>query len=108
MAYMAYMLGNIEISEKKKRVYHLRRRNIEISEKKKHVEDLGHDVRHGYKHINIYIYRKIIAAVRLGGLAPARPMSRLTFARSAGAAGPKMTDVRYNIIYRQTEGALNS
>ena len=24
-------------------------------------------------------------------------MSRLTFARSAGAAGPKMTDVRYNI-----------
>ena len=22
--------------------------NIEISEKKKHVEDLGHDVRHGY------------------------------------------------------------
>ena len=42
-----------EISEKKKRVYHLRRRNIEISEKTKHVEDLGHDV---------YIYRKIIAA----------------------------------------------
>ena len=37
-------LGNIEISEKKKRVYHLRRRNIEISERKKHVEDLGHDV----------------------------------------------------------------
>ena len=36
--------GN-EISEKKKRVYHLRRRNIEISEKTKHVEDLGHDVR---------------------------------------------------------------
>ena len=33
-------------------------------------------------------------------------MSRLTFARSAGAAGPKMTDVRY--IYRQTGGALNS
>ena len=53
MAYMAYMLGNIEISEKKKRVYHLRPRNIEISEKKKHVEDLGHDVRHGYKYINI-------------------------------------------------------
>ena len=43
---MAYKLGNIEISEKKKRVYHLR---IIISEKKKHVEDLGHDVRHGYK-----------------------------------------------------------
>ena len=40
-----YKLGNIEISEKKKRVYHLRRRNIEISEKTKHVEDLGHDVR---------------------------------------------------------------
>ena len=37
--------------------------NIEISEKKKRVEDLGHDVRHGYI--------KIIAAVRLGGLAPA-------------------------------------
>ena len=34
-----------EIWEKKKRVYHLRRRNIEISEKTKHVEDLGHDVR---------------------------------------------------------------
>ena len=28
-------------------------------------------------------------------------MSRLTFARSAGAAGPKMTDVRY--IDRQTD-----
>ena len=42
-----------EISEKKKRVYHLRRRNIEISEKKKHVEDLGHDVR---TDINKYIY----------------------------------------------------
>ena len=42
-----------EISEKKKRVYHLRRRNIEISEKKKHVEDLRHDVRHGYIYINI-------------------------------------------------------
>ena len=27
--------------------------NIEISEKKKHVEDLGHDVRHGYKYICI-------------------------------------------------------
>ena len=52
MAYMAYQLGNIEISEKKKRVEHLRPRNIEISEKKKHVEDLRHDVRHGY----IYIY----------------------------------------------------
>ena len=51
-----------EISEKKKRVYHLRRRNIEISEKTKHVEDLGHDVRTD-------IYRKIIAAIRLGGLA---------------------------------------
>ena len=25
-------------------------------------------------YINIYIYRKIIAAVRLGGLAPARPI----------------------------------
>ena len=37
-------------------------------------------------------------------------MSRLTFARSAGAAGPKMTDVRYIYIYiyRQTGGALNS
>ena len=52
-----------EIWEKKKRVYHLRRRNIEISEKKKrkrknmHVEDLGHDVRTD-------INRKIIAAVR--------------------------------------------
>ena len=34
-----------EISEKKKRVYHLRRRNIEISEKTKHVEDLGHNAR---------------------------------------------------------------
>ena len=34
-------------------------------------------------------------------------MSRLTFARSAGAAGPKMTEVRY-ILYRQTDGALNS
>ena len=45
---MAYMLGNIEISEKKKHVEDLGRRNIEISEKKKHVEDLGHDVRHGY------------------------------------------------------------
>ena len=44
-----YKLGNIDISEKKKRVYHLRWKNIEISEKKKHVEDLGHDVRHGYK-----------------------------------------------------------
>ena len=32
-----------EISEKKKRVYHLWRRIIEISEKKKHVEDLRHD-----------------------------------------------------------------
>ena len=32
-----------------------RLRNIEISEKKKHVEDLGHDVRHGYKYIYIYI-----------------------------------------------------
>ena len=30
-------------------------------------------------------------------------MSRLTFARSAGAAGPKMTDVRYIYIYRQTD-----
>ena len=58
-----------EISEKKKRVFHLRRRNIAISEKTKHVEDLGHD---GY----IYIYRKIIADVRLGGLAPARPITR--------------------------------
>ena len=47
---MAYKLGNIEISEKKKRVEHLRPRNIEISEKKKHVEDLGH-VRHGYIYI---------------------------------------------------------
>ena len=37
MAYMAYQLGNIEISEKNKRVEHLRPRNIEISEKKKHV-----------------------------------------------------------------------
>ena len=27
----------------------------------------------GRTDINIYIYRKIIAAVRLGGLAPARP-----------------------------------
>ena len=58
---------------------HLRPRNIEISEKKKHVEDLKHDVRHGYIIINIiqinkYNYRKIIAAVRLGGLAPARPI----------------------------------
>ena len=44
---MAYKLGNIEISEKKKRVEHLWPRNIEISVKKKHVEDLGHDVRHG-------------------------------------------------------------
>ena len=44
-----YKLGNIEISEKKKRLYYLRRRNIEISEKKKYIEDLGHDVRHGYK-----------------------------------------------------------
>ena len=37
-------------------------------------------------------------------------MSRLTFARSAGAAGPKMTDVRYIYIYiyRQTDSALNS
>ena len=45
-------------------------------------------------------------------------MSRLTFARSAGAAGPKMTDVGYIYIYiyiyidrqtdRQTGGALNS
>ena len=44
-------------------------------------------------------------------------MSRLTFARSAGAAGPKMTDVRYiynidrqtdRLTDRQTEGALNS
>ena len=26
-------------------------------------------------YINIYIYRKIIAAVRLGGLAPARPIN---------------------------------
>ena len=50
--------------------------NIEISEKKKHVEDVGHDVRHGYKYIYKYIYRKIIAAVRLGGLAPARPITR--------------------------------
>ena len=51
MAYKAYKLGNIEMKyrRKRKRVYHLRRRNIEISEKKKHVEDLGHDVRHGYK-----------------------------------------------------------
>ena len=32
-----------------RKIYILRRRNIEISEKKKHVEDLGHDVRHGYK-----------------------------------------------------------
>ena len=37
---MAYKLGNND----------LRWRNIEISEKKKHVEDLGHDVRHGYKY----------------------------------------------------------
>ena len=51
--HMAYQLGNIEISEKKKHVEHLRPRNIEISEKKKHVEDLRHDVRHGY----IYIYK---------------------------------------------------
>ena len=29
--------------------------NIEISEKKKRVEDLGHDVRHGYKYINILV-----------------------------------------------------
>ena len=36
-------------------------------------------------------------------------MSRLTFARSAGAAGPKI-DGRtiYIYIYRQTDGALNS
>ena len=46
---MAYKLGNIEISEKKKRVEHLRWRNIEISEKKKHVEDLGHDDTDIYK-----------------------------------------------------------
>ena len=54
---MAFKLGNIEISEKRKRVEHLRPRNIEISEKKKHVEDLGHDVRHGYTciYINKYI-----------------------------------------------------
>ena len=50
-----HKLRNIEIQEKKKCVKHLRRRNIEISEKKKHVEDLGHDVRHGYKYIYIYI-----------------------------------------------------
>ena len=62
MAHGAYKL------EKKKGVQHLQRGNIEISEKKKHVEDLGHDVRHGY--------RKIIAAVRLSGLAPARPTSK--------------------------------
>ena len=55
MASMAYKLGNIELSEKKK-----------------HVEDLGHDIQHGY----IYINRKIIAAVRLGGLAPARPITK--------------------------------
>ena len=30
-------------------------------------------------------------------------MSRLTFARSAGAAGPKITDVGYIYIYRQTD-----
>ena len=41
-------------------------------------------------------------------------MSRLTFARSAGSAGPKMTDVCIYNIYidrltdRQTAGALNS
>ena len=65
---MAYKLGNIEMK------YRLWPRNIEISEKTKHVEDLGHDVR---TDIYIYIYinnRKIIAAVRLGGLAPARPI----------------------------------
>ena len=50
---MAYKLGNIEISEKKKRVEHLRPRNIEISEKKKHVEVLGHD------DTDIYIYNYI-------------------------------------------------
>ena len=45
-----HKLRNIEIPEKKKRVWHIRRRNIEISEKKKHVEHLGHDGRHRYKY----------------------------------------------------------
>ena len=36
-------------------INYLWQKNIEISEKKKHVEDLGHDVRHGYIYNYIYI-----------------------------------------------------
>ena len=73
MPCMAYKLGNIEMKYRRKRnaciIYggeilkYLRKRST-------YIEDLGHDVRTNY--------RKIIAAacaVRLGGLAPARPIN---------------------------------
>ena len=51
MVYIVYEI--LKYRKKETGVTFMAEKYIEISEKKKHVEDLGHDVRHGYKYIYI-------------------------------------------------------